>query len=551
MDTRRDFLKTMSVAGGLLTASQDPVESRVCAEETAPSKAAVSMATRTLEPGRLIPFLCLDATNQPDSIVVCPMPARKDPQPVLGKNPKVGSPDEGDLMYATVVIDPETKRFRMWYWGEAKSRLGVIEGMRGFTTSMMYAESEDGLSWERPELGFVEFRGSRKNNILDTASTGRFHPRTVLMDHTEADPRKRFKCLASTSRGAHLSYSEDGIRWRKSGINPIANKKARFHESCCFLMDPDCPDPGKRFKWFNQFPWGNDIPDPRWDCPAYRTQPGSQVYSTATLDRRRIGVAYGPDEAHMTVSKTLAMDPDEGLEQQIHLISVTPYEGYYLALYEYSWFDLEIRTDRSDLRLAVSRDGLQFERIQNQVSVVPRGPVGRWDDGNVISPNQLVKVGNELWIYYSGSPGEYGLMGSPRGWPLACEAGYGPQIGRAVLPYDGVSCVRVRPWRFRGSFRSDPMTPGKKLPEFLQANIARPPGTRPYIAGCAGPVDKAFRISVNEEDGTVVAALEPVAGREGRFKLPRAMLDRRGPKPFRFHVFIDDPYYGICSLRAL
>ena len=50
---------------------------------------------------------------------------------------------------------------------------------------------------------------------------------------------------------------------------------------------------------------------------------------------------------------------------------------------------------------------------------------------------------------------------------------------------------------------------------------------------------------------TVVAALEPVAGLEGHFKLPREMLDRRGPKPFRFHVSIDDPYYGICSLRAL
>ena len=439
MGTRRDLLKTVSLAGGLLTVSQNPFESKVYAEETADSKGGGSTAVRTLEPGRLIPFLCLDATNQPDSIVVSPMPAKKDPEPVLRKNPRVGSPDEGDLMYATVVIDPETKRFRMWYWGEAQAKLGVTDGMRGFVTSMMYAESEDGLSWERPEFGFVEFRGSRKNNILDTASTGRFHPRAVLMDETEADPRKRFKCLASTSRGAHLSYSEDGIRWRKSGIEPFPNR-GRFHESCCFLMDPDCPDPGKRFKWYNQFPWGNDIPAPRWDCPAYKTLPGSQIYSTKGLDRRRIGVAYGPDEAHMTVSPTLAMDPDEGLENQIHMISVTPYEGYYLALYEYARFDLETRTDPCDLRLAASRDGLHFERIQNQVSVVPRGPVGTWDDGTVISPNQLVKVGDELWIYYSGSPKEYGMMGSPKGCPLACEAGYGPPTASHVSGCDPGGC---------------------------------------------------------------------------------------------------------------
>ena len=143
-------------------------------------------------------------------------------------------------------------------------------------------------------------------------------------------------------------------------------------------------------------------------------------------------------------------------------------------------------------------------------------------------------------------------MGSPKSRrPLALEAGYGVQIGRAVLPYDGVSCVRVRSWRLQGSFRSDPMAPGKKLPEFLQANITRPSGTRPHIVDCAGPVDKAFRISVNEEDGTLIADLEPVAGAEGRFKVPREILDRRGPKPFRCQVFIDNPYYGICSLRAL
>ena len=85
MDARREFLKTMSMAGGLWTLSEGLSERRVYAEETIHSQGTDSIAVRTLEPGRLIPFLCLDATNQPDSVVVCPMPANKDPDPVLPK----------------------------------------------------------------------------------------------------------------------------------------------------------------------------------------------------------------------------------------------------------------------------------------------------------------------------------------------------------------------------------------------------------------------------------------------------------------------------------
>jgi hypothetical protein len=38
-------------------------------------------------------------------------------------------------------------------WGEGRSRL-------------CYAISQDGLNWEKPILGLVEYHGSRDNNIL-------------------------------------------------------------------------------------------------------------------------------------------------------------------------------------------------------------------------------------------------------------------------------------------------------------------------------------------------------------------------------------------------
>jgi len=52
-------------------------------------------------------------------------------------------------------------QWRMWYDATMKTGL-PMEGAR----RLGYAESADGLHWEKPVLGLVEFRGSRANNIV-------------------------------------------------------------------------------------------------------------------------------------------------------------------------------------------------------------------------------------------------------------------------------------------------------------------------------------------------------------------------------------------------
>jgi len=56
------------------------------------------------------------------------------------------------LCVGTVLRDEAMGRFRMWYRdGKAKE---------------MYAESDDGIAWRKPELGLVAHEGSTKNNII-------------------------------------------------------------------------------------------------------------------------------------------------------------------------------------------------------------------------------------------------------------------------------------------------------------------------------------------------------------------------------------------------
>jgi hypothetical protein len=89
--------------------------------------------------------------------------AQKHPaNPVLRSGPP-GSPDAGHaILYGTVLKQGDT--FRMWYLGMHEPE--IVKGQApGWWRPMCYAESKDGVTWTKPELGLVEFNGSTKNNI--------------------------------------------------------------------------------------------------------------------------------------------------------------------------------------------------------------------------------------------------------------------------------------------------------------------------------------------------------------------------------------------------
>ena len=60
-----------------------------------------------------------------------------------------------------------------------------------------YAVSSDGINWEKPELGLTEFRGSKKNNLVEFDSEYRnsIEALLVLYDEDDPDPKRRFKLI--------------------------------------------------------------------------------------------------------------------------------------------------------------------------------------------------------------------------------------------------------------------------------------------------------------------------------------------------------------------
>ena len=141
--------------------------------------------------------------------------------PVL-RSGEPGAPDCTILHYYGSVIKVENE-FRMWYLG-----VGVDHRFR-----VCFASSPDGIQWTKPELGFAEYNGNKKNNLVALKCDGDVVSCIVLYEPDESDPDRRFKMnyehhgkkkkqgMGSMS----VAYSRDGLVWKTSPNNPVIRSR--------------------------------------------------------------------------------------------------------------------------------------------------------------------------------------------------------------------------------------------------------------------------------------------------------------------------------------
>ena len=142
-----------------------------------------------------------------------------------GKALGFDKPWEGNTsFYVNILKDDD--RYRMYYRGSnspdyvQKSLLDPGEEIgvnHPFTIS--YAESKDGIHWERPKLGIYEFEGSKNNSIVwidkpgDQKVTDAMH---VFKDgNPNAPDSERYKAVGGTSYPLVALVSADGLHWKE------------------------------------------------------------------------------------------------------------------------------------------------------------------------------------------------------------------------------------------------------------------------------------------------------------------------------------------------
>lgn len=107
----------------------------------------------------------------------------------------------GITSYCNVFWDDQYKEYRLYY---VPIHLDSKPAYR-----LAMATSKDGIHWDKPNLGVVEWQGSKDNNIvIDSQREG-----TVMIDPNGA-PDKRYVFLSTEpSIGARLFTSPDGIHF--------------------------------------------------------------------------------------------------------------------------------------------------------------------------------------------------------------------------------------------------------------------------------------------------------------------------------------------------
>lgn len=109
-----------------------------------------------------------------------------------------------------------------------------------------YAESDDGIIWRKPDLGLVEFQGSKANNIVLAPETfgavksDPGHPAVFKDENPACPPEARYKAIIRSEKphGLLLFQSPDGLHWTLAHPEPILTEGAFDSQNLAFY-DPN------------------------------------------------------------------------------------------------------------------------------------------------------------------------------------------------------------------------------------------------------------------------------------------------------------------------
>ncbi len=131
--------------------------------------------------------------------------------------------------YTTVIKDRDM--YRLYYRGLP------IAGKDGSANEKTcYAESRDGIHWDKPALRLFEVDGSWENNVILANAAPVTHNFSPFLDsNPAAAPTERYKALGGTQASGLIGYvSADGKRWRRLRKEPVLTQGAFDSQNVAF-----------------------------------------------------------------------------------------------------------------------------------------------------------------------------------------------------------------------------------------------------------------------------------------------------------------------------
>jgi hypothetical protein len=250
-----------------------------------------------------------------------------------------------------------------------------------------YAESDDGLTWRKPNVGIHEYEGSRDNNIIiqsDQSDVSLIDDVSVIDDPDDSEwPLKMLLWDGSfetpeSPRGIHAARSKDGIHWDRLGT----------------VLDA----------WGDRF---NAVPHKIDGKYVVYGRAPNVLSSGGTSGTGRVVYRSESDDLMDWSEPELVIvsDIEDPQDLQIYSSTAFQYESTLLGSIE----RMHMSPDVLDPEIIWSHDrGHKWNRSRTRPAFITRGAPGSWDGAWVNLPsNGPTLVDNELWFYYSGRSGAH------------------------------------------------------------------------------------------------------------------------------------------------
>ncbi|HOX40246.1 MAG TPA: hypothetical protein PL033_19860 [Candidatus Brocadiia bacterium] len=363
-----------------------------------------------------------------------------------------------NFAYCTVMKDGDI--YRAYY--RSIPKLGADGDAGEF---YCYAESKDGIAWEKPNLGLYEIMGTKDNNVILAQCppfTHNFAP--FRDDRPDVPAAEKYKALGGISTSNLVAFvSPDGIHWKKLRDEPVFRDDGWVFDSqnvafwsetekCYVLYYRKCPQGVRAIARATSADFLNwSAPEMMFYSNTGSTKPDYNLYINQTEPYFRAPHIYVSTAARFMPGRRAITDAEfSGLK----------------ADPDCPW----LKDDCSDAVLMTTRGGTWYDCSFPEAFIRPGPGAGNWVSRTNYPARGIVPTGDGgMSVYASGYNGQENCC-----------------LNRFVWRLDGFASVHAS--YAGGEMTTRPLTFGGRN---LEIN---------YATSAAGGI----RIEIQEEDGTPI-----------------------------------------------
>ena len=298
----------------------------------------------------------------------------------------------------TTVLPAPNGGYRMWYIPHSRSGLGYHLG---------YATGKDAIAWEYPDLGVIDFAGSKHNNLVVLHVIGG----RVLHDPHAAKPDEAYKALFYRHQpkpvGFSVAFSPDGLRWGpRLWIKELDDSGERSGTGASDVVNAFYDPVRKEFVAVFKM----------WSRQGQYTVPVKRGVPAPRCARRVLGLSRSKDFRHWSQARQILLpDAQDPPTLEFYGMPCVTRRGDLFIGFLPCLIDDAPPDGIGWTELAISRDGDRWQRIRRPF--LPRSEKTPGAPDHAIAwISEVVAVGDREHVYYNGTDqghkigGRFGCM---------------------------------------------------------------------------------------------------------------------------------------------